>query len=111
MVSSADFGPLASPLQIYYGGQLHHFIDGYNVHRSNWMRYVNPPRSPAEQNLVACQDGRDIFFYTIRPVDAQQELLVWYSQEFLQRLHRSETQERPQSEFLACVRVCLCAFL
>uniref|UniRef100_A0A3B3QGN7 PR domain zinc finger protein 1 n=1 Tax=Paramormyrops kingsleyae TaxID=1676925 RepID=A0A3B3QGN7_9TELE len=93
--------------RIYYGGQLHHFVDGYNVHRSNWMRYVNPPRSPAEQNLVACQDGHDIFFYTIRPVDTQQELLVWYSQEFLQKLHRSETQERSQSEFLVCVCVCV----
>nr|XP_057902797.1 PR domain zinc finger protein 1 isoform X3 [Doryrhamphus excisus] len=50
------------------------------------MRYVNPARSLAEQNLVACQNGRDIFFYTIRPVEPKQELLVWYSQEFAQRL-------------------------
>lgn len=50
------------------------------------MRYVNPARSLAEQNLVACQNGRDIYFYTIRPVEPKQELLVWYSQEFAQRL-------------------------
>lgn len=73
-------------LQIYSGGQLHNFIDGYDVQRSNWMRYVNPGRCLAEQNLVACQNGRDIFFYTIRPVEPKQELLVWYSQEFAQRL-------------------------
>lgn len=73
-------------VQIYSGGQLQHFIDGYDVHRSNWMRYVNPARSLAEQNLVACQNGRDIYFYTIRPVEPKQELLVWYSQEFAQRL-------------------------
>uniref|UniRef100_A0A3P8NTP5 PR domain zinc finger protein 1 n=1 Tax=Astatotilapia calliptera TaxID=8154 RepID=A0A3P8NTP5_ASTCA len=72
--------------RIYSGGQLQHFIDGYDVHRSNWMRYVNPARSLAEQNLVACQNGRDIYFYTIRPVEPKQELLVWYSQEFAQRL-------------------------
>uniref|UniRef100_UPI003AAAEA35 PR domain zinc finger protein 1 n=1 Tax=Centroberyx gerrardi TaxID=166262 RepID=UPI003AAAEA35 len=72
--------------RIYSGGQLHHFIDGYDVHRSNWMRYVNPARSLAEQNLVACQNGRDVYFYTIRPVEPKQELLVWYSQEFAQRL-------------------------
>ncbi|XP_004548991.3 PR domain zinc finger protein 1 isoform X2 [Maylandia zebra] len=72
--------------EIYSGGQLQHFIDGYDVHRSNWMRYVNPARSLAEQNLVACQNGRDIYFYTIRPVEPKQELLVWYSQEFAQRL-------------------------
>ncbi|XP_074470703.1 PR domain zinc finger protein 1 isoform X2 [Sebastes fasciatus] len=72
--------------RIYSGGQLQNFVDGYDVHRSNWMRYVNPARSVAEQNLVACQNGRDIYFYTIRPVEPNQELLVWYSQEFAQRL-------------------------
>lgn len=73
-------------MQIYSGGQLQNFIDGYDVHRSNWMRYVNPARSLAEQNLVACQNSQDIYFYTIRPVEPNQELLVWYSQEFAQRL-------------------------
>ncbi|KAL7382365.1 hypothetical protein ABVT39_021146 [Epinephelus coioides] len=72
--------------RIYSSGQLQNFIDGYDVQRSNWMRYVNPARSLAEQNLVACQNGRDIYFYTIRPVEPSQELLVWYSQEFAQRL-------------------------
>uniref|UniRef100_A0A8C1M8Y0 PR domain zinc finger protein 1 n=1 Tax=Cyprinus carpio TaxID=7962 RepID=A0A8C1M8Y0_CYPCA len=81
--------------RIYSGGHLHHFIDGYDVHRSNWMRYVNPARSLAEQNLVACQNGQEIFFYTIQPVEPKQELLVWYSPEFSQRL--CGQQEQPDS--------------
>ncbi|XP_051992279.1 PR domain zinc finger protein 1-like isoform X2 [Xyrauchen texanus] len=72
--------------EIYSGDQLHHFVDGYDVQRSNWMRYVNPARSLAEQNLVACQNGQEIFFYTIQPVEPKKELLVWYSGEFSQRL-------------------------
>ncbi|XP_068603223.1 PR domain zinc finger protein 1 [Brachionichthys hirsutus] len=72
--------------RIYSGGELQNFVDGYDIHRSNWMRYVNPARSLAEQNLVACQNSEDIYFYTIRPVEPNQELLVWYSQEFAQRL-------------------------
>uniref|UniRef100_A0A8C5ERV3 PR domain zinc finger protein 1 n=1 Tax=Gouania willdenowi TaxID=441366 RepID=A0A8C5ERV3_GOUWI len=72
--------------RIYSGGHLQNFIDGYDVQKSNWMRYVNPAHSLAEQNLVACQNGRDIYFYTIQPVEPKQELLVWYSQEFAQRL-------------------------
>uniref|UniRef100_A0A3Q0S660 PR domain containing 1b, with ZNF domain n=1 Tax=Amphilophus citrinellus TaxID=61819 RepID=A0A3Q0S660_AMPCI len=79
--------------RIYSGGQLQHFIDGYDVHRSNWMRYVNPACSLAEQNLVACQNGRDIYFYTIRPVEPKQELLVWYSQEFAHRLCSQQDKE------------------
>ncbi|XP_041867486.1 PR domain zinc finger protein 1 isoform X2 [Melanotaenia boesemani] len=80
--------------EIYGGEQLQHFIDGYDVHKSNWMRYVNPARSLAEQNLVACQNGRDIYFYTIRPVEPKQELLVWYSPEFTQRLCSQQDELR-----------------
>ncbi|XP_062301689.1 PR domain zinc finger protein 1-like isoform X2 [Osmerus eperlanus] len=82
--------------RIYTDGRLHHFIDGYDVHHSNWMRYVNPARSLAEQNLVACQNGSDVFFYTIRPVEPQQELLVWYSQEFAHRLCSQQGEQRKQ---------------
>ncbi|KAG7457979.1 hypothetical protein MATL_G00232990 [Megalops atlanticus] len=82
--------------EIYCGGQLHHFVDGYDVHRSNWMRYVNPARSLSDQNLVACQNGRDIFFYTLRPVEPQQELLVWYSPEFSERLRSSVPEDGEQ---------------
>ncbi|XP_043995452.1 PR domain zinc finger protein 1 isoform X1 [Gambusia affinis] len=90
--------------RIYSGGQLQHFIDGYDVQKSNWMRYVNPARCLAEQNLVACQNGRDVYFYTIRPVEPKQELLVWYSQEFAQRLcsqqddlrHKHSDEEHPK---------------
>ncbi|XP_034560248.1 PR domain zinc finger protein 1-like isoform X2 [Notolabrus celidotus] len=77
--------------EIYSGGQLQNFIDGYDEHRSNWMRYVNPARSVTEQNLVACQNGKDIYFYTVRPVEPSQELLVWYSPEFAQRLCSQQT--------------------
>ncbi|KAM4725808.1 PR domain zinc finger protein 1 [Anableps anableps] len=90
--------------RIYSGGQLQHFIDGYDVQKSNWMRYVNPAHCLAEQNLVACQNGRDVYFYTIRPVEPKQELLVWYSQEFAQRLcsqqddlrHKHGDEEHPK---------------
>lgn len=84
--------------EIYSNGQLQHFIDGYDVHRSNWMRYVNPARSASEQNLVACQNGRDVYFYTIHPVEPKQELLVWYSQEFAQRL--CGQQDRAKNKYL-----------
>lgn len=62
------------------------------------MRYVNPARSLAEQNLVACQNNRDIYFYTLRPVEPNQELLVWYSQEFAQRLCSQQQGDIKQSE-------------
>lgn len=49
------------------------------------MRYVNPACTVEEQNVVACQNGSDIYFYTIKPLHPGQELLVWYCHEFAQR--------------------------
>uniref|UniRef100_A0AAV2K431 Tissue-resident T-cell transcription regulator protein ZNF683 n=1 Tax=Knipowitschia caucasica TaxID=637954 RepID=A0AAV2K431_KNICA len=72
--------------QIYSGGQLEHFIDGFDVRSSNWMRFVNPARAQSEQNLVACQNGHHVYFYTMCAVEPGKELLVWYSPEFSQRL-------------------------
>ncbi|TRY53654.1 hypothetical protein DNTS_008655 [Danionella cerebrum] len=74
-------------------GHLHHFIDGFDVGRSNWMRFVNPARSGSEQNLVACQNGTQIYFYSLRPIPPGEELLVWYSSEFAHRLSRRAERE------------------
>ncbi|MED6242598.1 hypothetical protein ATANTOWER_007055, partial [Ataeniobius toweri] len=71
--------------RVFSDGHLHHILDGLDEQQSNWMRYVNPARTVEEQNLVACQTGLDIFFYTIKPLQPGQELLVWYSSEFAQR--------------------------
>ncbi|XP_067863010.1 PR domain zinc finger protein 1-like isoform X2 [Heptranchias perlo] len=77
--------------QVYSSGRLHHFLDGYDVCKSNWMRYVNPAHSAEEQNLVACQNGTDIYFYTVKPIPPSNELLVWYSREFAERLNYPPT--------------------
>ena len=71
--------------QVFLERHLHHILDGLNEQRSNWMRYVNPARAAEEQNLVACQNGLEIFFYTIKPLQPGEELLVWYCSEFAQR--------------------------
>ncbi|XP_067883097.1 PR domain zinc finger protein 1a isoform X4 [Heterodontus francisci] len=88
--------------RVYSNGDLHHFIDGFDESKSNWMRYVNPARSKQEQCLAACQNGMDLYFYTVKPIPANEELLVWYSSEFAERLHypASESVSLPRSEEL-----------
>ncbi|XP_019727139.1 PR domain zinc finger protein 1-like [Hippocampus comes] len=61
--------------RVFSHGTLHHILDGLNEDKSNWMRYVNPARGTDEQNLIACQSGLDIYFYTIKPLLPGQELL------------------------------------
>lgn len=80
-------------LQVYHNNELYHYIDGLDVAKSNWMRFVNPAHSLSYQNLVACQIGLDIHFYTIKPIPANTELLVWYCREFAERLNYPPTGE------------------
>jgi len=118
--------------QVYKNNELFYYIDGYDVQKSNWMRYVNPAYSSESQNLIACQckvrqfcgaqnlslspflkplDPRlrarksthdrcyahvfqmNIYFYTIKPILPNQELLVWYCREFAERLNYPLTGE------------------
>uniref|UniRef100_S4RIC8 Tissue-resident T-cell transcription regulator protein ZNF683 n=1 Tax=Petromyzon marinus TaxID=7757 RepID=S4RIC8_PETMA len=89
--------------QIYRHGELQHFVDGWDVSRSNWMRFVNPARSRREQNLVACQHGADVFFYTLRGVSPGRELLVWYSPEYTRRMgqahHRLQVSDAASGSY------------
>ncbi|KAK9394724.1 Prdm1: PR domain zinc finger protein 1, partial [Crotalus adamanteus] len=57
-------------------GKLHHLVDVSDPSFSNWMCYVNPAPTYHAQNLMACQQNLEIFFYTITPILAGMELLV-----------------------------------
>ncbi|XP_024888460.1 PR domain zinc finger protein 1 isoform X1 [Temnothorax curvispinosus] len=79
--------------RVYKNNELFYYIDGYDVQKSNWMRYVNPAYSSESQNLIACQYKMNIYFYTIKPILPHQELLVWYCREFAERLNYPLTGE------------------
>ena len=79
---------------MYNGTDSYYYIDGFDASKSNWMRYVNPAYSSESQNLVACQVKQKIYFYTIKPVLPNQELLVWYCKEFAERLNYPLTGEQ-----------------
>lgn len=85
--------------RIYKADKFIHYIDGFDCEMSNWMRHIRPAHGQMEQNLVACQSGTDIFFYTIRPITRGEELLVWYCREFAKRLELPITDELHGREF------------
>lgn len=73
---------------------MYYYIDGFDTSTANWMRYVNPAYSSESQNLIACQYQMNIYFYTIKPILPNQELLVWYCKEFAERLNYPLTGEQ-----------------
>ncbi|XP_069961214.1 PR domain zinc finger protein 1-like isoform X2 [Cherax quadricarinatus] len=80
--------------RVYRGDEVYYYIDGYNTSKANWMRYVNPAYSSQAQNLIACQYKSNIYFYTIKAILPNQELLVWYCREFATRLNYPLTGEQ-----------------
>lgn len=50
------------------------------------LRYVNCACNNEEQNLVAFQYRGRILYRCCRPIDPEQELLVWYEEEYAKEL-------------------------
>uniref|UniRef100_A0A0L8HRX5 PR domain zinc finger protein 1 n=1 Tax=Octopus bimaculoides TaxID=37653 RepID=A0A0L8HRX5_OCTBM len=75
--------------ELIYKHGVQQSVDVSRESHSNWMRYVNFAFSTRQQNLVACQIGTDIYFYTIKTVPPDTELLVWFCEDYGERIHRS----------------------
>ncbi|XP_053524346.1 histone-lysine N-methyltransferase PRDM7-like isoform X6 [Artibeus jamaicensis] len=68
------------------GRNCYEYVDGKDRSWANWMRFVNCARDDEEQNLVAFQYHRQIFYRTCRVIRPGHELLVWCGDEYGQEL-------------------------
>lgn len=69
-------------LKVYVDGSPSHFVDAFNISKSNWMRYVNCARNEDEQNLVAYQHKGEIYYRSFKEIPSGTELLVWYGADY-----------------------------
>ncbi|KAI8503104.1 Histone-lysine N-methyltransferase prdm9 [Branchiostoma belcheri] len=84
--------------QISKNDKVKYYIDASDVTKSSWMRYVNCARNEEEQNMVAFQYYRNIYYRTYKPVPPGTELLVWYGNEYAKELGISEKAQAKVEE-------------
>ena len=59
---------------------------------AEWIPYVQAAREECEQNLEALLQDGQLFYHVSRPINAGEELLVWYSREYSHLLGIPELQ-------------------
>ena len=55
------------------------YIDTSDENKCNWMMFVRPAQTFAEQNLVMYQHGQDIYFTCTKPIESKGELKVKFT--------------------------------
>ncbi|CAF0834440.1 unnamed protein product [Adineta steineri] len=67
-------------------GNIMYYIDGSELNRSNWLRFVNCPNTVSQENLISFMFHGDIFYLAIRNITVGEELLVYYGHNYAKRL-------------------------
>ncbi|XP_041470369.1 zinc finger protein Xfin-like isoform X2 [Lytechinus variegatus] len=77
---------IGSTWELCLRGVVWYYLDGRNVSHNNWLSYISPARTKAEQNLEAFQHYGDIYYRAIGNIQPGTELKVFYSDEYKEKI-------------------------
>lgn len=80
-----NLGSVRFPLLLEKAGGDIVYFETSDENKCNWMMFVRPAESYAEQNMVAYQYGQDIYFSVTKNIEARGELKVWYASHYAER--------------------------
>ncbi|XP_022316493.2 uncharacterized protein LOC111120106 [Crassostrea virginica] len=76
-------------VKLFYDDGFEEELDLSDEDKCNWMMFVRPARTAAEQNVVVCQLQNKIYFVSTKPIPSNTEIRVWYEPDYA-RLMRKE---------------------
>ncbi|GFR92508.1 PR domain zinc finger protein 10-like, partial [Elysia marginata] len=74
------------PLMLDMPNKPRQYFETADENQCNWMMFVRPARTFAEQNLVAYQHKRNVFFSSTKIIEPKQELKVWYAAPYAEQM-------------------------
>lgn len=80
------------------------YVDGEDLSKSNWLRYVNCARHEDEQNLVAYQYRGRIYYRSYKVISPGDELLVYYGDQYARQLGIAVTVNEGRSNEMGTCR-------
>ena len=81
-----------------------YYIDGQSDKQSNWLRFVNCARNEDEQNLVAFQYHGNIYYRSYKHIYPDNELYVWYGEQYARELEITACCEKGRVILLAEIK-------
>ncbi|XP_068794639.1 zinc finger protein PLAGL1 isoform X4 [Struthio camelus] len=75
-----------------------YFLDTPNEDCGNWMMFVRLARNQEEQTLVAYQHCGEVYFTTVKPIEPQTELKVWYAADYAKFMEASAVFIKEESD-------------
>lgn len=74
--------------QVFQHNEVKQFVVTSDPVFSNWMHYVQQTvaETAGQHNSLACQLDSNIYFYTVKSIPANSEIVVTYSREYAERI-------------------------
>ncbi|EGT45380.1 hypothetical protein CAEBREN_18087 [Caenorhabditis brenneri] len=57
-------------------------VDAFDKTKGNWLRYVNSPNEETGGNMIPFQYQEKIYYKTIKVIQKDEEVLVWYGEQY-----------------------------
>ncbi|XP_033641970.1 PR domain zinc finger protein 2-like isoform X1 [Asterias rubens] len=73
-------------------------IDAADPSKGNWMRYVKSAHYYEEQNIIATQEKKNIYYKAMRDIPAGEELLCWFSTGYIPKVSPRKGDSSCQDE-------------